>query len=211
MAKINDLWNSKNKQEWLSALDNYWKYVKPTHMDIEKEFDVLNADIVKQMDANQWYEFLLHKYFFWKFTAPNRYATTTAHLKKYETTLNGLDELYRIQKQIFSFNKRDVASGLKIACLIRGLGPAGGSGLLAVLFPTHFATVDQFAVNALLKVDNLPEKSAIAGMNPDQLKIKDGVILIKIMRNKAKELNNEFQTFFLTPRRIDMILWSVNR
>jgi len=211
MPYINALWNSEIEDQWRSALDNYWKYVKPAHFAVEKEFDSLSTNNIREMNSEEWYEFLLKKYFFWKYTAPNRYATTSAQLKKYKTTPYGLDELFLIKQRIFSFDKEDIVSGLKIARSIKGLGTAGASGLLAVLFPIHFATVDQFAVKALLAVDSLPEKISISSMNPDQLKIKDAVILIEIMKHKAKELNNKFMTSFWTPRRIDMILWSVHR
>jgi hypothetical protein len=211
MAYINTLWNSGKEYEWYSALDNYWKHVKPTHFAIEKEFDSLNTNTVKEMNSEEWYEFLLQKYFYWKYTAPNRYATTTAQLKKCKITPDGFKKLFSIKQKIFDFDKEDIVSGLKIACSIKGLGTAGASGLLAVLFPIHFATVDQFAVKSLLGIDNLPEKTSISSMNPEQLKIKDAVILIDIMKHKAKELNNKFMTSFWTPRKIDMILWSVHR
>jgi len=51
----------------------------------------------------------------------------------------------------------------------------------------------------------------VSSMNPHQLKIKDAVILVEIMKNKAKELNIKFTTSFWTPRKIDMILWVVQR
>jgi hypothetical protein len=211
MAYANTLWNSENEDVWFSALDEYWRYVKPSHLAVKKEFNPLNTDAVKLMNPEEWYEFLLHEYFYWKYTAPNRYATTTAQLKKYKTSSYGIDELFLIKKKIFDFDKDDIVSGLKIACSIKGLGTAGASGLLAVLFPAKFATVDQFAVKALSAVDNLPENQRISSMNPDQLKIKDAVILIEIMKNKAKEINNKFATSFWNPRRIDMILWVVQR
>ncbi|MFA5817698.1 MAG: hypothetical protein WC854_00275 [Bacteroidales bacterium] len=136
MTLINDLWNNGKEDDWHTALANYWKYVKPTHFAIEKEFDSLNTNFVKELNSEEWYEFLLKK---------------------------------------------------------------------------HFATVDQFAVKALLGVNSLPEIKSIQSMNPDQLKIKDAVILIEIMKHKAKELNNKFLTSFWTPRKIDMILWSIHR
>jgi len=55
------------------------------------------------------------------------------------------------------------------------------------------------------------DTNAVKMMNPDQLKIKDAFILIKIMKNKAKELNNKFNTSSWTPRGIDMILWVCSR
>ena len=46
---------------------------------------------------------------------------------------------------------------------------------------------------------------------PESLKIKDGIMLIEIMKEKAKELNKRFHTDFWTPRKIDMVLWSFGR
>jgi hypothetical protein len=211
MANVRTLWDSEKEDLWFSTLDEYWRYVKPSHLSVEKEFDSLDANVVKSMNPEEWYDFLLHKYFFWKYTAPNRYTTTTRQLMKYKTSPCGLDALFLIKGSIFDFNKDDIVSGLKIACSIKGLGTAGASGLLAVLFPTKFATVDQFAVKALSAIDSLPQKSLILSMNPEQLKIKDAVTLIEIMRNKAGELNTKFNTSFWNPRRIDMILWVVHR
>ena len=140
-----------------------------------------------------------------------QYATTTAQLKNYKTLQYGLEDLFLIKKKIFDCDKDDIITGLNIASSIKGLGTAGASGLLAVLFPTKFATVDQFVVKALSAIANLPEKSLILSMNSDQLKIKDAVTLIKIMRKKAIELNTRFNTSFWNPRRIDMILWVIQR
>ena len=70
---------------------------------IEKEFDSIHSDQVKNMNSKQWYEFLLTKYFFWKYTAPNRYKTTTTQLKKYLGPGDSLDNLFQIKEQIFLF------------------------------------------------------------------------------------------------------------
>jgi hypothetical protein len=45
-------------------------------------------------------------------------------------------------------------------------------GLLALMYPGTFGTVDQFAVEALKQVRGLPEESAIARMDPKYLSIK---------------------------------------
>ena len=207
MLSTNELWKNKEEKEWLNALNRYWSFVKPTHLEIEKEFDSIHADQVKNMNPKHWYEFLLTKYFFWKYTAPNRYKTTTNQLKKYLGPDDSLDNLFQIKEQIFNIDKEDIATGLKTANKIRGLGPPGASGLLAVLFPSYFATVDQFAVKALSEINGLPEKSLISVINPNQITIKEGVTLINIMKEKATKLNAEFQTFFWNPRKIDMVLW----
>lgn len=211
MLSTNKLWESNNEKEWLAVLNKYWDFVKPTHLEVEKEFDSFHSDKVKNMNPKQWYEFLYKKYFFWKYTAPNRYKTTTTQLKRYLGPDDCLDNLFKIKEEIFNFNKEDVSTGLKTAYKIRGLGPPGASGLLAVLFPSYFATVDQFAVKALLEVNSLPEKTVISAMNPNQIKIKDGVILINIMKEKAKVLNDKFQTSFWSPRKLDMVLWVSSR
>jgi len=211
MEKMITLWNSEKEDDWFAALNEYWKYVKPSHFAVEKEFNPLNTAAVEKMNPEEWYEFLMKKYFFWKYTEPNRYATTTAQLKKYLADPHGLNELFLIKKRIFEFDQEDILAGLKVASEIKGLGTAGASGLLAVLFPEKFATVDQFVVKALLTIENLPELSQILKMIPDQLKISDAVVLINLMRNKATDLNGKFGASFWTPRKIDMILWASNR
>jgi len=211
MSQTERLWKSKQEIEWRSVLNRYWDYVKPSHLKVEKEFDSLDSNTIKEMDANQWFDFLLNKYFYWKYTAPNRYKTTTIQLKKYLDTSNGLNDLHLIKKGIFVLDKNDILKGLKITSQIKGLGTAGASGLLAVLFPSYFATVDQFAVKALTEVNDLPERPYIISMNPDQIKIKEAVILIKIMKEKAKLLNDDFKTSFWTPRKVDMVLWTIGR
>ena len=94
---------------------------------------------------------------------------------------------------------------------MRGLGTAGASGLLAILFPGFFGTVDQFVVKSLLAVEGLSERGTIEKMKPTFLSIDDGVVLISIMRKQAKNLNRLFSTNIWTPRKIDMVLWSVGR
>ena len=87
----------------------------------------------------------------------------------------------------------------------------GASGLLSLLFPVKFATVDQFVVKALRKAPALPGRELLDHMNPESLSLQDGVILIRIMKQKADELNNLFKTNYWTPRKIDIILWAIER
>lgn len=211
MISANELWNSQDESEWGEALDFYWNFVKPTHLVIEKEFDDFDPSLIQMMSPEQWYDFLYNKYFFWKYTAPNRYKTTTTHLQKYVDGTDSLHNLNGIKEELFMFDKNDIAKGIRIVTRIRGLGVAGASGLLAVLFPKQFATVDQFVVKALRKIDGLPEHDELMDMNPESLTPKDGAVLIKIMREKAEGLNQSFSSSFWTPRRIDMILWGLDR
>jgi len=207
---INDLWTVRQDEYWRRAEEYYWSFVKPANLNVEKEFDALDVACVKAMDSSGWYEFLLRKYFRWKYTAPNRYASTTKQLRKYAES-SSLDELDKIREGLFTLDLRDARASLVFASSIKGLGTAGASGLLAVLFPREFGTVDQFAVKALSQIENLPEGSQVRRMNPENLSIKNAVVLIDIMRAKASENNREFATNYWTPRKIDKILWTYGR
>jgi hypothetical protein len=166
--------------------------------------------MLRDLDEQGWYDFLRDKYFRWKYTAPNRYATTTRSLKQYVDEGN-LQELYRIKESLLTFDHRDIEQGLTIANKIRGLGTAGASGLLSLMYPQTFATVDQFAVKALCQIDNLPQASVLKRIKPMGLTIKDGVLLIQIMEDKAAENNQTFQSNAWTPRKVDKILWTYGR
>ena len=63
-------------------------------------------------------------------------------------------------------------------------------------------------MKALSNVESLPERDQVLRMNPKSLTVKDGIVLIRIMREKSNELNNKFKTDFWTPRKIDKVLWA---
>jgi hypothetical protein len=205
-----DMWNTNDPGLWQNALGRYWTFVKASNLELEKEMDRLDADTVKAMNPKAWFEFLLEKYFRWKYTAPNRYGSTTKILRTYAAN-NELTALHAIKERLFAANKDNIQQCLSVASLIRGLGIAGASGLLAVLFPAQFGTVDQFVVKALAKIPELPERNLIAGMIPESLKLNEGTILIGIMRRKADELNQVPSLVRWTPRKVDMVLWTCAR
>jgi hypothetical protein len=157
------------------------------------------------MNVETFYLFLHDTYFVWKYTAKNRLATTRAQLKRHLTDITTLAE---IQNELFSFDKAQIRTGLEIASRIRGLGIAGASGLLSVLFPDYFGTVDQFVVKSLLRINELNELENLVRMRPEALTLADGVVLEQLLRAKADELNRIFQTCTWTPRKIDKILWA---
>lgn len=207
---ISDLWCSSDQKAWEQALQDYWRFVQPRNLELERALDALDLKRLQSLSPKGWYDFLHDEYFRWKYTAPNRYATTTIQLRKY---LDGdaLEELNSLRQQIINLDRNDVRKGLITAKKIRGLGTAGASGLLSLLYPDHFATVDQFVVKALRQVSNLPEANAISKMNPLNLSISDGVLLIGILSRKAKENNSMFRTLAWTPRKLDMVLWAHGR
>jgi AbrB family looped-hinge helix DNA binding protein len=210
MMDIGQLWHSRDPQAWNQALERYWDLVQPRNREFEEALDPLNLKRIRSFDAQGWYDFLLKEYFRWKYTAANRYATTTRHLRRYVEE-NALGELDGIRQSLLSLKRNEVRAGLVAACAIRGLGTAGASGLLALMYPKTFGTVDQFVVKALREVGGLPEASALARMNPMSLSVNDGVLLIGILQRKAADNNRLFGTATWTPRKIDKVLWTYGR
>ncbi|MCU1298097.1 MAG: hypothetical protein JWO91_2375 [Acidobacteriaceae bacterium] len=197
------------REDWHNALNRYWEIPSVRkNIKVEKRMDKLDSQSIKKLAPREWYSFLKDEYFPWKYTAPNRLASTTKSLKKYDET-NSLNDLSYIKQRIFDFDAIDIQRGLSIAESIKGLGWAGASGLLAVLFPKWFGTADQFVVKTLLNVESLPEKQRLQQVNPKGLKKQDAVLLVDIMRRKANELNDSLGTDEWTPREIDMILWAL--
>ncbi len=207
---VNELWHSRDPQAWTDALVRYWDYVQPANLRLEQELEKLDLALLQRLDALGWYDFLLHKYFRWKYTAKNRYTTTTRSLRQYVEE-GRLDDLHLIKQCLLLLDTSDVRHGLSVALTIKGLGTAGASGLLALMYPRTFATVDQFVVKTLRSVRDLPEAAALGKMNEQALSLKDGVLLIGIMQRKATENNRILGSTDWTPRKIDKILWTLGR
>jgi hypothetical protein len=207
---IDELWHCRDAQVWNDALNRYWDFVMPKNQELERRLESLDIERIRNLDAAGWYNFLHDEYFRWKYTAANRYATTTAKLRRYQNE-NRLNELYEIREELLQSAQIDVQRALLAATQIHGLGTSGASGLLALLYPARFATVDQFVVKSLCDVRDLPEAAAIARMNPDNITPADGALLIRIMQQKAAENNECFATDLWTPRQIDKVLWTYGR
>ncbi len=63
---------------------------------------------------------------------------------------------------LFTSPKSYIFSCLKITTEIHELGIASASGLLSILFPEYFGTVDQFAVEQLREIPLISHKDDIA-------------------------------------------------
>ena len=201
---INALWNDGTKEDWETCLAGYWLCVKPENYLIEKYFECqFNAEMVKQMLPSEFYQFLRDSYFHWKFTAKHHLATTRQQLERYNTE-NKLADLAKVKDELFSFDKVIIYDGLSIAKKIHGLATIGASGLLAVLFPEYFCTVDMFVVERLQEIKDLPQHDRLLKMHKGNLELRDGIFLINIMRDKAKKIG-------LRPRDIDKVLWCFGR
>ncbi len=206
--RMEALWNSNDGKAWKMALDKYYGSVKPSNLELEDWMASIDYREIGALDAEGFYAFLHDKYFVWKYTDPNRLASTRKCLRRYLDD-GKLSELDDIKNKLFSFDRRDIRRGLSIAYRIRGLGSAGASGLLSVLFPESFGTVDQFVVKNLQEVSDLAGSAWLSKVIPESIKLDEAVALIKMMRRRADELNMANSTSFWTPRKIDMVLWAV--
>jgi hypothetical protein len=212
---IADLWRSPDPNAWEKSLERYWRLVKPKNIALEQKLEPPEIDHlrnrIRDFDPEQWYQFLNDEYFRWKYTDPRRYTQTTKHLRWYYDEAK-LGELDQIRKRLLDLGD-DVRTGLNAtrgaAEGIRGLGVPGASGLLALMYPKTFGTVDQFVVKALCQVGSLPEAATVANMKcKNSLTITDGVLLIGIMQKKAFENNRDLGVTIWTPRKIDKVLWT---
>jgi hypothetical protein len=168
----------------------------------EQYIETLDSEAIRKADSEGWRAFL-RIYFDWKFRG-NYLPQRLADLESNEP-----ERLLRIRGLLFDSDFTNIRRTLERARYIKGLGPAGASGLLAVLFPTWFGTVDKFVVTALRQAPTLPERGRLAKMNPSSLTDDDAVLLVEIMRRKVLQLNALFRTKEWTPRKIDKILWTL--
>jgi len=211
---ISVLWYSKREPEWEEAESHYVVLVRPENLQLEVELEAKMSQIQKLEDirllglADDWYELLLGKYLRWKYTAPNRYATTSKRFRDaYEQDKLLLDK--RIESLLGEPDRSDAElMGFK-AKRIRGLGYAGASGLLALIFPHLYGTIDQFVVDNLRRIADLPEHDRVQKMKPMNLSLSDFVLLTDIYRRKSMDLNAQFNSAKWTPRRIDRVLWAI--
>lgn len=207
---ISNLWNHGSEAAWQEAWEHYYDLLNAEAQELDSYMENADANDIAQLSVSEFYDFLYDRYFVWKYTAKNRLATTRKSLRRYADE-NKLYELADIQRRLFLADHANIGKCLRIATEIRGLGPAGASGLLSILFPEEFGTVDQFVVKALREVDGFPYAAELSKMKPESLSVENSVLLIRILREKAKKLNENFNTDFWTPRKIDMILWAIGR
>lgn len=200
---ISQLWESRNEDDWRRALASYWDNPSVrTNFTIEEFMNKLDAEAIRRSDVEGWLTFL-REYFHWKFTG------TYLGQRLADLESNEPERLFRVKELLFASDLSNIRRALERARYIKGLGPAGASGLLAILFPQWFGTVDRFVVQSLLEIQELPERHKLLRMAPKSLTDDDAVALIGILQQKASQLNGLFRTNEWTPRKIDMILWTL--
>jgi hypothetical protein len=207
-----ELWRSQDPREWdYCESELYDAYVQPANRMIERELEKPGLrERILRMDAAQFYAFLRDEYFLWKFTSgPER----TGNLKWLALHVSDgtMDRLERARRNLV--NRGDFSKDASILMLmgrhggVHGLAVAGASGLLALVYPEEYGTVDVKVTEALQQV-GLPQ---VMRINPRAIGIEDAVTMIEIMRVKALELNRMFGANKWTPRLVDRVLWVAGR
>jgi hypothetical protein len=146
-SSISELWESSDEKKWRDALSSYWENPSVRkNLEVEEFMAKLNSEGIRRSDSKGWGAFL-RVYFYWKFK-DSYLGTRLADLES-----NQPERLFSVKKLLFESDPKNIRKALERAGYIKGLGPAGASGLLSVLFPKWFGTVDRFVVNALLRVN----------------------------------------------------------
>ena len=194
-------WNSIIELEWDSALAKYNSYLKTVEKSSrDSRVATMNFYSVMCMSDKEFYNYLINDFFKWKYTAPNRYASTTKNLEK--MTQKELGDIKRELVNPFLSDEQLLDTAHKI----KGLGYAGATALLSILYPNRFGTVDQFVVKNLQK--NIKSNQYILKINPNNIKRDEALYIIKMMQEKAKELNYQFNKVTWTPRTVDKAVWA---
>src|SRR5205807_1354371 len=106
--------------------------------------------------------------------------TTSGVLRREMANFDARQILLRIRDQLLRADPSDAQAAVELASRIPGLGTAGASGLLALMYPQSFGTVDQFVVKALRQIPEFGANPAFAKMNPQGLTSRDADFLIRI-------------------------------
>ena len=196
-------WDSLSQADWDKALKKYNDYLtNDEKASRDARVTLINYSIIRKMSAEEFNDFLYKEFFPWKYTAPNRLATTRKSLSKMSVNDIGLIKNFLCSPALSDVQLLDVA--LKI----KGLGPAGATALLSILYPDRFGTLDQFVVKCLQAAPSLSGDHIIRGVNPNSIKKDEALYIIRLMQNKAITLNNAFGTHTWLPRTIDKAVWA---
>lgn len=207
---IKTLWDSGNREDWESAVSKYYNAVKPNNIEVEQKLNAMTTDEFKQMSGQEFYRFLVGDYSSWKYTDNRRKATVRHNIEDFHQKFTD-DEFKKIIDASFLIDKGDIFLHFANMTRITGIGTAGASGVLSLIFPEYFGTMDRFLVENLKKIydgQSYCGKKLIS-MKSDSLTNYDAIILTQILREKARQLNEKFDTSDFTPRKIDMVLWAI--
>ncbi len=207
-----ELWNCKDPKEWdYCESELYDAAVKSENRNVERELEKPGLrERIARMTTAQFYDFLRDEYYKWKFTSKPLLIGNTNALSKHVKD-GTMERVERVRQRLI--NRGDDTKGASIRMImaehggIHGLAVAGASGLLALVYPEEFGTVDRKVTEALQQI-GLPE---VMKANPKKISIEEAETMIEVMRVKALELNRMFRTNKWRPRLIDRVLWVAGR
>ena len=139
-------WKSADDKEWKKQEQRYFALVAKAkdYFAIEEELAEYHVGDMWNWSSEEFYDFLYNKYFVWKYTAKNRLATTRKQLETVPASSLGLSLILKCLKALSEeldvmedYDDHVIKEGLMLARMIPGLGIAGASGLLAILFPFY--------------------------------------------------------------------------
>ncbi len=218
-----DLWESQEPGMWDRCLKAYWdvRSVR-NNLAIEQEMDVVAKyrQTLFDADAPAWYRFLYDKYRPWKLKSQAMYFTDIQD--KFQNRYDDAQgELDAVKGKLLRADKTDITRCLQIVTLIEGFRIPTGSGLLAVLFPESFGTVDKLILRAFLAIPSVNSQYRLdawihnddeyfsKGSKSDSRRYELASILIGLFMEKATENNKRlFGTSLWTPRKVEMALWT---
>lgn len=208
MDIINQLWCNGKEKDWKEILESYKYGIKEGHHQIEKEMQNLKFQDIKFLSTREFQNWLCNKFFYWQHTSD--YYRKNA-VNKFENFIEqyGIEELACYQKQIFDLDLNNISKCLDIVMKVGGIGIVGATGLLSVLYPEKFGTVNRDTNNALSKIKALGEHEYLNEVK--NITLKKARIIIEIYRKKAEELNKKYKNQYWTPRKIDMVLWTIEK
>ena len=196
-------WDSIIETEWDHALSLYNTYLADDEKaSRDARVSIMNAYAISCLSKAEFYDYLHDVFFVWKYTAKNRLATT---IKSFEQMK--LDDLEKARSELINPSLSDTAL-LDAALKIRGLGSAGATALLSTLYPSRFATIDQFVIINLQHASSLALNKIIHSINPQSINKKQALYVLALIQQKARDLNALFGKMSWTPRAIDKAVWA---
>ncbi len=201
---VEELWPSSDQALWNRALEAYWRLVKSSHVGLERRMEGVKREEVAAFTPDQWFAFL-EDFYRWKFTQANVLARQLNRLRGQRDRV-GAAYLDGIRLRLLALDPADAARAIHVATRPAGLGIAGGTGLLSILYPEWFGTLDRFLVFALRRVE--PEVEEWEELVAEDLGGLAGVMLTNRLRAKAAELSARLGEPW-TPRMVDKVLWAV--
>ncbi len=110
---INDLWDLRDENKWLDALDLYWVNltVYKSHPDTEQFMNKVELEYIQRLGMQQWYDFL-NKYFRWKFTGNH------LHERLMDLDKNSFEHLFSVKCSLVAVDELDLADSRKCLNLV---------------------------------------------------------------------------------------------